>query len=108
MPRMEDGKLSWSDTQGLDRIRRAHAQKNIGFSEGNNSSNGTKFGKNKDLGFICKFFQIGTCSHSKDHISGGRKGMYVPTVKVAILQKSAKMSKKNNQKTSKALQICSA
>ena len=75
--RMEDGKLSWSDTKGLDRIRRAHAQKNIGFSQGNNSSNGNKFGKNKDLGFICKFFQIGTGSHSKDHISGGRKYRHV-------------------------------
>ena len=70
---MEDGKLSWSYTKGLDSIRRAHSQKNIGFLQGNNSSNGNKFGKNKDLGFICKFFQIGTCSHSKDHISGGRK-----------------------------------
>ena len=33
--------------------------------------------KNKDWGFICKFFQIGTCSHSKDHNSGGRKYSHV-------------------------------
>ena len=28
--KMEDGKLTWKDTQGLDRIRRAHA-KNVGI-----------------------------------------------------------------------------
>ena len=75
--RMEDGKLSWKDTQGLDRVRRAHAQKNIGGSNSNNGVSSNKFGKNKELGFICKFFQIGTCSHSKDHVSGGRKYRHV-------------------------------
>ena len=75
--RMEDGKLSWKDTQGLDRVRRAHAQKNIGASNSNNGGSGNKFGKNKELGFICKFFQIGTCTHSKDHVSGGRKYRHV-------------------------------
>ena len=76
--RMEDGKLTWKDTQGLDRVRRAHAQKNITSS----STNGTnsKSQKNfKELGFICKFFQIGTCSHAKDHISAGRKYRHVCT-----------------------------
>ena len=75
--RMEDGKLSWNDTIGLDRVRRAHAQKNIGTSNSNNGVSSNKFGKNKDLGFICNFFQIGTCTHSKDHISGGRKYRHV-------------------------------
>ena len=75
--RMEDGKLTWKDTQGLDRVRRAHAQKNIGSSSSNNAANSSKFVKNKELGFICKFFQIGTCIHSKDHISGGRKYRHV-------------------------------
>ena len=75
--RMEDGKLTWKDTQGLDRVRRAHAQKNIGPSNSNNGANSSKFGKNKEVGFICKFFQIGTCSHSKDYISGGRKYRHV-------------------------------
>ena len=75
--RMEDGKLTWQDTQGLDRVRRAHAQKNIGSVNSNSGVASNKFGKNRDLGFICKFFQIGTCSHSKDHISAGRKYRHV-------------------------------
>ena len=41
--RMEDGKLSWNDTQGLDRVRRAHAQKNIGPSNSNNGVSSNKF-----------------------------------------------------------------
>ena len=102
---MEDGKLSWSDTQGLDRIRRDHAQKNIGFSQGNNSSNGNKFGKNKDLGSS----KLGLVAIQKiTLVAVESTGMYVHIVKVAILQKSAKMPKTNNQKTSKALHICSA
>ena len=75
--RMEDGKLTWKDTQGLDRVRRAHAQKNIGVSNSGSGANSSKFGKNKDLGFICKFYQIGTCTHSRDHISGARKYRHV-------------------------------
>ena len=47
--RMEDGKLSWNYTQGLDRVRRAHAQKNIGTSNLNNGVSSNKFGKNKDI-----------------------------------------------------------
>ena len=73
--RMEDGKLSWDDTQNLDRIRRAHAQKVIGNS--NHGATGGKFGTAKDTGLICKFFQIGSCNHNRDHISGGRKYRHV-------------------------------
>ena len=74
--RMEEGKLTWSDTQGLDRSKRAHAQKILTPSSYGNRS-GKKFEKSKDKGLICKLFQIGSCNHSRDHISGGGKYRHV-------------------------------
>ena len=52
--RMEEGKLTWSDTQGLDRLRRAHAQKILTTSSYGNGS-GKKFEKSKE-GFDMQIF----------------------------------------------------
>ena len=65
---MERGAVTWSDTGRIDRIRRAHAQKHVTTSR--------FFCRSNDCGnkrpWFCKFFQSGTCSHSKDHETNGR------------------------------------
>ena len=63
---MEAGRVKWSDCHKIDRIRRANAQRVIG------NSNGTA-GSFRDKPLICKFFQTGTCSHNRDHVSAGHK-----------------------------------
>ena len=102
---MEDGKLTWKDTQGLDRVRRAHAQKNITSS----STNGTnsKSQKNfKELGFIffVNFSKLALAAMQKTiSVRVGSIDMYVHIVKVSMQQKTVKNQKKS-QKTSRALQ----
>ena len=67
--RMEEGKVVWSDTERIDRVRRSYAQKVL-----SNKTTATSNGngeKNKAL--VCKFYQDGSCSHTKDHTTGGRR-----------------------------------
>ena len=65
---MERGAVTWSETGRIDHIRRAHAQKHVTTLR--------FFGRSNDSGnkrpWFCKFFQSGTCSHSKDHETNGR------------------------------------
>ena len=63
--KMEEGKLQWSDTLKIDRIRRAHAQR---FTQQNHTENSEK--KTDSKGMLCKFYQKGTCQHKMDHESG--------------------------------------
>ena len=62
---MERGKITWSDTTRIDRIRRAHAQKHQ-----NKANWGNKMGEKHP--WFCKNFQTGTCSYSRDHETGGK------------------------------------
>ena len=65
---MERGSLQWEDSDRIDRVRRAHAQKHI--------SNKPTWGKASDHSgrkpWFCKNFQNGSCTYSRDHESNGR------------------------------------
>ena len=68
--RMEEGRLEWEQTAKIDRIRRANAQKMTG--------NGVQYNQNpKDKGMPCRYYQSGSCSHSRDHTTGGRRYRHV-------------------------------
>ena len=63
---MERGRLTWEDSDRLDRLRRAHAQKHS-FQKSQNWARGeTK------KPWYCKSFQAGLCFHNKDHENGGK------------------------------------
>ena len=72
---MERGRLTWEDSDRLDRLRRAHAQKHS-FQKSQN------WGRSETRKpWYCKSFQTGVCFHNKDHENGGNCiGIYVPTV----------------------------
>ena len=63
---MERGRLTWEDSDRLDRLRRAHAQKHS-FSKSQNWVRG----ENRKP-WYCKSFQTGVCFHNKDHENGGK------------------------------------
>ena len=62
---MEEGKLDWSETSKIDRIRHAHAQRlpppqNVSISK-----------PKSDLKtMVCRFYQRGICQKDKDHETG--------------------------------------
>ena len=67
MCEMERGSLQWEDTDQIDRIRRAHAQKHAPGKGG--------WAKPSDPGrkpWFCKNFQSGTCTHTRDHEFNGK------------------------------------
>ena len=72
---MEADRLQWTETDKLDRIRRAHAQRHgaPGPSNGFKLTNNKKF-KNtgSKTGVICRFFQEGTCKFSSHHRIAGQ------------------------------------
>ena len=62
---MERGSEHWEDSDHIDRIRRAHAQKHI--------QNKPNWGKNDTRKpWFCKNFQTNNCSFQKDHETNGR------------------------------------
>ena len=67
--------LQWMETDKLDRIRRAHAQRHSAPGP-SNLSKSTHNKKVKNLGsktgFICHFFQEGTCKFSAHHRTAGQ------------------------------------
>ena len=64
--RMEEGKVEWSETAKIDRIRRAHAQRIP--PQTNVSQNRSKFDTKTA---VCRFYQRAMCQHQKDHETGG-------------------------------------
>ena len=72
---MEADRLQWSDTEKLDRIRRAHAQRHInpGQSTAPRSSiTKTIKSSTSKNSIICKFFQEGTCRFLPLHRTAGQ------------------------------------
>ena len=71
---MEADRLQWSDTEKLDRIRRAHAQRHITPGQSTAPKSLTKKIKNNTSknGIICKFFQEGTCRFVSHHRTVGQ------------------------------------
>ena len=63
--------VTWDQTDHIDRIRRAHAQKHARFV----SKSWVKSGDSQKPWF-CKLFQNGTCQHVRDHKTGGRLPNY--------------------------------
>ena len=66
---MERGSVEWSDTNRIDRIRRAHAQRHRVESTKTWSKNYQEGGKKP---WFCKMFQSGSCTHTKDHELNGK------------------------------------
>ena len=67
MCEMERSSLQWEDTDRIDRIRRAHAQKHAPGKGG--------WAKPSDPGrkpWFCKNFQSGNCTYTQDHEFNGK------------------------------------
>ena len=60
--RMEEGKVDWSETTKIDRIRRAHAQRAPPQNLAGNSKP-----KSELKTMVCRFYQKGTFQKDKDH-----------------------------------------
>ena len=70
---MERGVLTWEDTDRIDRIWCAHAQKYL-----SNARQGwAKSGDNNRKPWFCKNYQQGLCSHSKEHEMNGRTHKHI-------------------------------
>ena len=70
---MERGTVKWSDSNRIDRIRRAHAQRH-------RNDNTKHWGKNSDTTkrpWFCKPFQTGNCTYDKDHDVNGRQNRHI-------------------------------
>ena len=69
---MEHDKVSWEDTNELDRLRRQHAQRHDVPTKGQNSSSRKIENHNdsKDM-MLCKFYNDSHCSRQKSHLTRG-------------------------------------
>ena len=65
---MEGDRIKWGDTDKIDRIRRAHAQRHVN-PQGSAPRSKVLSTKN---GLICRFFQEGTCKFPNSHRSAGQ------------------------------------
>ena len=72
--KMEEGKVAWGDTNKIDRIRRAHAQK---VQSGQVSRVVNKKTVKSRTPLPCRFYQKGTCGQSQDHENGGQSYLHV-------------------------------
>ena len=70
MCKMERGSVQWEDTDRLDRIRRAHAQKHIPTSRQN-------WARAEKKPWFCKNYQTNICTYKKDHEVNGRLHKHV-------------------------------
>ena len=62
---MERGSLHWEDSDCIDRIRRAHAQKHVQSKQ--------NWGKNEiKKPWFCKNFQTNNCTFPRDHETNGK------------------------------------
>ena len=103
--RMEDGKLTWKDTQGLDRVRRAHAKKILGIQIDTMEQTAVNLTKVKNWDLFVIFFKLGPAITRKTIQVGAENiDTYVRMVRVSIQQKIIRPVKKS-QKTSKALVV---
>ena len=65
--KMEEGKVDWSMTEKIDRLRQAHAQKIV---VNPSISQCKKTGETQ--GVPCRYFQTGKCTHKADHVTAGQ------------------------------------
>ena len=71
---MEADRISWNETEKIDRIRRAHAQRHVTATGTSATRSFTKKSKNiqSKSGLNCKYFQEGTCRYPSHHRSAGQ------------------------------------
>ena len=72
---MEADRLKWTDTDKLDRIRRAHAQRHVNPGQNSNVKSAAwkkQKSNNAKTGLICRYFQEGTCKFSTHHRTAGQ------------------------------------
>ena len=65
--------VTWPETEKIDRLRRAHAQRHVSHSS---SANNRTFGKKSKNaitknGMNCRFFQEGNCKFPSHHRTAG-------------------------------------
>ena len=74
---MEADKLTWSDTDALDRIRRSKAQRNTPVNGQESTSRGSVDSKARPTK-NCKFFQLNKCGrHEGSHVTAGTLYLHV-------------------------------
>ena len=66
---MEEGRITWDETQKIDRVRRAYAHRSASLPQGTHSN---KKSGTKDPSMPCRYYQKNSCSHKGDHDTGGR------------------------------------
>ena len=66
---IEIDRLNWSETDKIDRIQRAHAQRHIADVQNSATCSVVKKVKNTGArnGLSCKYFQDGTCKFTSHH-----------------------------------------
>ena len=104
--RMEEGRITWNETHKIDRVRRGNAHRSTTQSQ---NSNVKKKSSIKDASMPCRYFQKNACCHKNDHDTNGRTYLHVcvsVTPRVRQLPIHPRIVVK--QKTSRALQKCSA
>ena len=70
---MEWRSLDWFNTDRIDHIRHAHAQHHSAPQK----SNWQKTNDQTKKSWFCKAFQVGMCSHSKDHENNGKNHRHI-------------------------------
>ena len=99
--RMEDGKVDWSETHKIDRIRRAHAQKGVTQNQGGHNPKSVK-SESKPI-MACRFYQRGLCHNQRDHETGGTFYKHVCATCFSMgrenrhMSKDCKVSSKNSK-----------
>ena len=87
--RMEQGEIkNFTQTEAIDRVRRAHAQRHVTQNSQNQNKNSSRRDKNSKS-MPCQFFNQGTCTHnSTQKLEAFFIDMYAPRA----LQEMAKLS----------------
>ena len=70
---MERGSVDWFNTERIDRIRRAHAQRHTAPPK----QSWQKTTDQAKKPWFCKAFQVGTCYHTKDHENNGKTHRHI-------------------------------
>ena len=71
--KMEEGRITWEETNKIDRVRRAYAHRSTSQPQGAHS----KKVASKDNSAPCRYYQKNSCSHKGDHETGGRLYLHI-------------------------------
>ena len=84
--RMEQGEIkSWAETEKIDRVRRAHAQRHLPASDGSSRNGEKTHGSGKMV--PCVYFNKGSCMQKQSHET---KGTFYKHICLYCWQKEAK------------------